>query len=113
MAGILFDISIIALVGSIFPFNMPFPTYLKGGFLTIKHNEIHDLIAVLLKKVCHEVQIEPTLQPLPGNILIMPQQWGSLECFYEHLVLLLLCSNSRMSTRIWDVEHGTFTPPVF
>ena len=36
----------------------------KGGFPTIRHNEIHDLTASLLTEVCHEVQVEPTLQPL-------------------------------------------------
>ena len=39
----------------------------KGGFPTIRHNEICDLTASLLTDVCHEVQIEPTLQPLSGQ----------------------------------------------
>ena len=39
----------------------------KVVFPTIKHNEIHDLTASLLTEVCHEVQVELTLQPLSGE----------------------------------------------
>ena len=35
----------------------------KGGFPTIRHNEIRDLTANLLTEVCSEVCIEPHLQP--------------------------------------------------
>ena len=34
----------------------------KGGFPTIRHNEIRDLTASLLTEVCHKVSIEPDLQ---------------------------------------------------
>ena len=44
------------------PFSCP-----KGGFPTVSHNEIRDLAASLLPEVCHEVQVEPTLQPLSGE----------------------------------------------
>ena len=40
----------------------------KGGFPTIRHNEIRDLTANLLTEVCNDVRIEPDLQP------VMPQQ---------------------------------------
>jgi len=36
----------------------------KSGFPTIRHNEIRDFTASLLTEICHEVQVEPTLQPL-------------------------------------------------
>ena len=39
----------------------------KGGFITIRHNEIHDLTANLLTEVCYEVQVEPRLQPIFGE----------------------------------------------
>ena len=39
----------------------------KGGFPSIHHNEIHDLTASLLTKVCHEVDVEPHLQPITGE----------------------------------------------
>ena len=35
----------------------------KGGFPSIRHNEIRDLTANLLTEVCNEVYIEPNLQP--------------------------------------------------
>ena len=39
----------------------------KGGFPTIRHNEIRDLTANLLTEVCHEVQVEPGLQLISGE----------------------------------------------
>ena len=40
-----------------------------GGFPTIRHNELRDMIANLLSEVCSNVQIEPHLQPLSGETL--------------------------------------------
>ena len=39
----------------------------KGGFPIIRHNEIRDLTAKLLTEVCHEVSVEPDLQPITGE----------------------------------------------
>ena len=39
----------------------------KGGFPSIRHNEVRDLTALLLTEVCHDVRIEPHLQPLTGE----------------------------------------------
>ena len=36
----------------------------KGGFPTIRHNEIKDLTATLVTEVCNDVCIEPNLQPI-------------------------------------------------
>ena len=41
----------------------------KGGFPSIRHNEVRDLTAILLTEVCHNVSIEPDLQPLTGEQL--------------------------------------------
>ena len=41
----------------------------KGGFPTIRHNEIRDVTAKLLSIVCHDVSVEPTLQPISDEIL--------------------------------------------
>lgn len=38
-----------------------------GGYPTIRHNEIRDVTAHFLGNVCHDVQIEPKLQPLNGE----------------------------------------------
>ena len=40
-----------------------------GGFPSIRHNEVRDITAHLLSEVCHNVGIEPHLQPLSGEIL--------------------------------------------
>ena len=40
-----------------------------GAFPIIRHNDIHDLTARLLSEVCHDVQVEPHLQPLTGEVL--------------------------------------------
>ena len=39
----------------------------KGGFPSIRHNDICDFTASLLTEVCHEVDIEPYLQPITGE----------------------------------------------
>ena len=41
----------------------------RGGFPTIRHDEIRDLTAHLLREVCNDVRIEPELQPVPPNQL--------------------------------------------
>ena len=41
----------------------------KGGFPSIRHNDICDLMATLLTEVCNDVWIEPELQPLTGEEL--------------------------------------------
>ena len=42
----------------------------RGGFVTMRHNNIRDLEAHLLKKVCVDVETEPQLQPLDGENII-------------------------------------------
>ena len=43
----------------------------KGGFPSIRQNEIRDLTAGLLTEVCHEVEVEPHLQPVTGEKFIL------------------------------------------
>ena len=40
----------------------------KGGYTHLRHNEIKDAMANLMDDVCHDVQIEPKLQSLDGEI---------------------------------------------
>ena len=40
-----------------------------GGFSTIYHNKIRDLTAHLMSEVCHDMCVEPILQPVTGEIL--------------------------------------------
>jgi len=41
----------------------------KGGFPSLRHNEIRDITASLLTEVCSEVCVEPELQPVTTNQL--------------------------------------------
>ena len=38
----------------------------KGGFVNVRHNNIRNFEAQLLKQICNDVQIEPPLQPCNG-----------------------------------------------
>ena len=41
----------------------------KGGFPSIRHNEIRNFTATLLTEICTDVCVEPELQPLSGESL--------------------------------------------
>lgn len=41
----------------------------RGGFIIQRHNELRDLDAELLKMVCYDVEVEPSLQPVTGEEL--------------------------------------------
>ena len=43
---------------------------LKGGYPSIRHNEIRDFTAYLMTEVCHNVAVEPYLQPLSGETMV-------------------------------------------
>ena len=38
----------------------------KGGFVTIRHKDLRDLTAIILSKICNDIEIEPKLVPLSG-----------------------------------------------
>ena len=42
----------------------------RDRFPTLRHNEVRDLTATLMTEVCHEVCVEPHLQPLTGETLV-------------------------------------------
>ena len=44
----------------------------KGGFPSLRHNEIRDKMADLVSEVCHNVCTEPVLKPLLGESLPTP-----------------------------------------
>ena len=41
----------------------------RGGFVCIRHDEVRDLTANLLREICHDVTTEPSLLPLHGEHL--------------------------------------------
>lgn len=42
----------------------------KGGFPSIRHNEVRDLTATLLTEVCNDVRVEPDLQPITEEVML-------------------------------------------
>ena len=42
----------------------------RGGLTFVRHNEIRDLTAEWLNKICYDVTTEPPLQPLSGEVII-------------------------------------------
>ena len=40
----------------------------KGGSVSMRHDEIKKFEATLLNKVCNDVEVEPPLQPVTGEI---------------------------------------------
>ncbi len=47
----------------------------RGGFPSLRHNEVRDLTARLLTEVCNDVQIEPELQEITTEVIPEHQQW--------------------------------------
>ena len=39
----------------------------KGGMVTLRHNELRDITATLLKEICHDVRTEPPLVEVNGG----------------------------------------------
>ena len=44
-------------------------TITRGGFPSLRHNEVRDLTARLLTEVCNDVQIEPELQEITTEVI--------------------------------------------
>lgn len=62
------DIPNWCVCGDIFEVNHAM-TCINGGFVIQRHNEIRDLEAALLSTVCKDVEIEPPLRQIMGEIL--------------------------------------------
>ena len=41
----------------------------NGGFIHKRHDQIRDALAKLIDDVAYDVRVEPTLQPLTGEVL--------------------------------------------
>jgi len=55
----------------------------KGGFPSIRHNEVRDLTAELLTEVCHDVEVEPHLQSLNDEKFHYKTRWCPFRYFNE------------------------------
>ena len=71
-----------------------------GGFPTIRHNEVGDLTAFLLTEVSHNVQTEPSLQPVTTE---------TFSLVSAKLVLILKPEASRVGARTHILTLGCFT----
>ncbi len=105
-----------------------------------RHNEIRDITAGLLTEVCHDVRVEPDLQPLSGESLrgassskqdvAMNDFWGGrhertfcdVRIFNPHAPTnrntnLAACherlKKNCYEQRVLEIEHASFTPLVF
>ena len=81
----------------------------KGGYPSIRHNEIRDFTANLMSEVCHNVAIEPHLQPITGEILsgasANTQDGARLDVAADGFW------GSRFERAFFDVRYSTRTPP--
>ena len=50
-------------------FNVDHVMVCSGGFIIQRHDELRDLEADMLSMVCNDVEIEPVLQELTGELL--------------------------------------------
>jgi len=41
----------------------------RGGFIIQRHNEVRDLETEMLNMVCYDVEVEPVLQEITGEML--------------------------------------------
>ena len=108
----------------------------KGGFVTVRHNNIRDFEANLIKTVCSDVEIEPKLQPVNDDELRLDVRargfWRPAQsAFFD---IRVTNPNAKSQTdipiekvykkheeekkrkyndRVLNNEHGSFTPLVF
>ena len=119
---------------------------MRGGYIIQRHNEIRDLEAEILQAVCTDVEVEPVLQEVTGEVLprgaIKASDarldihalgfWAREQSAFfdvrvchpnadsyknltpEQIYKLHENDKKRLySSRVLEVERGTFTPLVF
>ena len=96
------------------------------GFITLRHNRLRNITASLLKEVCHDVQIEPTLQKLTGEQFELRAAKTTDEPRFDVAArgfwvvdqiaffdIGVFYSNATRYTKVANVEQGCFTTLVF
>ena len=111
----------------------------RGGYPSIRHNELRDITTSLLKETYHEVATEPSLQPVTSETLdgastnkhdgarldiVAYGFWGSSfeRDFFDVRVFNPLAPSNRgyplaatygqYEQRIREIEHSSFCPLV-
>ena len=101
----------------------------KGGFVSKRHDNIRDLLTVLLNKVCVDVQSEPHLIPIEtetfnlrsannnndGSRLAVEARgfWTRDQTSFFDIRVTHVGSQSNKNRDTNTVEQGGFTPLVF
>ena len=76
--------------------------YAKGGYTHIRHNEIRETFAKLMNEVCHDVEIEPKLEPLQGESFVNNSTTTEDEARLDIKANRL--GSSRFSRAFFDVK---------
>ena len=113
----------------------------RGGFIIQRHNKLRDLEADLLGTVCSDVEVKPVFQDITEEQLSRGSNraqdarldiqahgfWDTQSsAFFDVRVATLMLSHSHSRSiafmkmtrgdctkrRVFDVEHGSFTPLV-
>ena len=80
----------------------------NGGLPTLRHNEVRDITAEMVKEVCTNVEIEPRLLPLDGENLQLRTANREDEA---RLNLRATGFWSRGQEAFFDVRFFTLAPP--
>ena len=91
---------------------------MKGGFVVQRHNELRDLEAELLNLVCKDVETEPVLQDIMGEVLSRganTSQEARVDIYARgfgrgnDLPSLMLGHATQMQNRTPILAHNRFT----
>lgn len=92
-----------------------------GGFPSIRHDAFRDFTAKLMREVCHNTSVEPTLQPPTGENLILNTANSSNEarldikadCFWDcdqQTVFFISNLQSYITYQPYSIPPGQFSP---
>ena len=82
----------------------------KGGFITMRPNELRSLEAELLNTICKDVQIQPVLQDITGEILLPgAHKLADARLDTHARGLLETCSSAFFDARVCHFNAETYT----
>ena len=76
----------------------------SGGLTILRHHEIHDFIANLSTEVCHEVCVEPHLQPLSNESVSTGKNSASNEAMQDWTSQLADFGEEVLEDSFFDVR---------
>ena len=87
----------------------------KGGFPSICHDEVRNITAELLSEVCHDVEVEPHLQPLSDERFQQKtantQDGARLDIAMNGFWVVVMKNVIRTSEFLTHLHHPTVQPP--